>query len=824
MVLMAGKGRAECLRICAGVLAPAGLAVLLILHLAGCGNDGAPPILTVDPPEIQLAQDDSSGAFTIRNAGGGMLHWDLRSDAPWALPEIDRGVTAAEERVGFAILDDSLAAGPAVARIAIASDGGADTVRIRPWPLLQASPDTLRFADSLLYGAIVLENSGSVSLSWSAGTDQPWIALDRTAGLLAAPRETLHVTVTRAGFPQGLYTGGVRVGAGAYGEDTVGVIMFVGLAGTLQGQVYHSDTRMPIEGVSVRLADLGDVTDALGRYLLTGVPAGTRWLRAEKAGYTSYGAAITMTEEGLVHDLELFSGLYRHRVGGALTNSAGNAIARAQVVLMNPDGSTSQITGTTDTQGHYLLEGIPAGLRAIRWTHGLYQDSTRLVQVDGDAAGIDGQLRARALPPPFIPDGPDLARRDCRNVQVAWPERSEDTVAGYRVERAPFSLDEYADVSGLLGTTGFFEDQGPTAGAYSYRVRTVNIDGLAGEPSPAAEIVLYPWARMLSMLPSGYTPRWGHTAVLNPENRRMYLFGGTGCETGHCGEDFHDVWQVDLETFACQQVDTIGGRPSPDKRYDHTAILDEPRGRMVIFGGRSLRDQDGMSDTWAFDLSTMLWTQLDVGGPAPPQRWGHAGVYDALDDRMIIHGGRSGANALADVWAFDLAAERWTLIRPGTPGGPGEQPAGRGDHGFAWVDEPGRRWLVVFGGAADAFTVHQDTWAFDLDGLRWVPLPDAPGLIADPGVIYDANHHRLLAWGGRNPLTGLPETEMYALELDPDPRWNVLDDGLEPYVPPARFGHAAVYDRDGRGMVISAGNLPVESVLGDDVWSFCLSE
>ncbi|MFH1144079.1 MAG: kelch repeat-containing protein [Candidatus Eisenbacteria bacterium] len=806
-------------------LVAAGGMALIALH-PGCSGDHRPAVLSVDPEVIQLNEGDVGGAFTIRNAGGGTLHWLLRSEAPWAVPETSRGITLLEETtIPFAIAGESLSVGPSTAVVRIESNGGAASVLIRMWQALAVAPDSLVLSDSLTEGSIVLENPSGASLSWIAAVDRPWLGIEKPSGVLAAPAETVRVSVSRAGLDAGLYQGSVRVDAGAYGQDTVDVFMSVGSFATVWGHVFHRSSRIPISGVQVRTAGKVAVSDDEGFYSLGNISPGTRWLNAERDGYETYGESVTTTLAGLQHDIELFSEIYQHQVSGVVSNHLDHPISEAEVVLLNPDGSASTIQAATGSAGRFQMAGVPQGTRAIRLSQRLYHSRAETVIVNGEIEQLELRLSALSLPPPVVSRGPEVGRHGCRIVQVSWPPRREETVAGYRVLRALEDAGEYADISGFLEPGILtFDDPDVAQGAYGYRVLTVNIDGVAGSPSPMTSVEVRPWSLLRPNEFFDPSARWGHSAVL-ADDHHMYIYAGTGCESGACGTDFRDLWGFDFATHEWTRVDDRGG--PQEKRMGHSAIYDRPRNRIVIFGGGKTTNQTGMNDTWAVDLATRAWTRLNLGGAAPRPRFGHTAIRDSLNDRMIVYGGRTGNLALNDVWSFDLITERWEMLRSGAPDELVEQPAPRSHHCAVLVQQPGRHWMVVYGGWLSPSAAHRDSWAFDLDAGTWIRLPDGPGARALHVAVFATNRQWMVIYGGRENGYGPLLADVHVLALEADPTWMALDLGTGADIPPPRFGAAALFDPSDLGMVVTGGNLSsLEGGLevSNEVWTICLAD
>ncbi|MCK4412817.1 MAG: hypothetical protein KAY32_04670 [Candidatus Eisenbacteria sp.] len=794
------------------------LAVLSVVVLvASCSDDSSqPPVLLLEPAAIHLAPGDSAGVFTVRNGGGGVLTWSLTNTAGWFDPEISSGETARETIVAFAIDHDSIWVGPPTAIVALASNGGDEQLAVHMWQALRATPDTLIFSDSLFARTIELCNDGDDPLPWSAELEGGWLDVDHRDGVLGEAPDTLRFSVSREGLAQGDYSGTVRIDAGGYGRDTIPVLMSVSLAGTVSGHVFHAETEIPVSGARVILLGFEDLTDEEGAFFFTGMPVGSRVLRATREGYGSVEEVVEIPESGLVHDLWLSTDTYAHRVSGRLINAEGVPIYRATGVLLNPDRSATALVDETDLVGYYQIERVPEGVREIRWTHGLYFEQITVFEVSGGDQEHDVQLTARPLPPPFLPDGPGVERFDCREIHVEWPIRLEETVGGYRVYRSPAGQDAYADVSGLIDRQqGTFIDRDLGEGQYLYRVVTENIDQLTGAASPPGEVAVEPWL-ILNDGDQGLLERWGQTMIYCSERNSLIVFAGTGCESGDCGHDYRDVWELALDDSQWQRID-IGGNIR--KRFSHTAIYDVSRNRMIVYGGKEyFAPEEGYGDTWAFDLASQTWSKLDDGAEGPSSRWGHTAIWDSARDRMVIYGGTrmDSGGRLNDVWAFDLATDTWELVHTGEPGELPIQPDARANHAAVHVRDAQRDWMVVYGGDVDYFTFHQDTWALDLVTGSWIPLPAGPGFRAYCVAVYSPARGEVLIYGGRDEQIAL--ADMHALVMDPVPHWELRGDGTEPGTPGPRYGLSAVFDPD-LGMMVFGGNTMI--AITHDAWAYC---
>jgi hypothetical protein len=784
------------------------IAIALVALAAHCSEEARPPVLQLDPALVTLVPGDSTGAFTVSNAGGGTLTWQLQTDAPWLRLDAREGSTTASQSTVFGIHRASLRQGPPRATIAVGSNGGDGQVGVRMWPALAVHPDTVDLRDTLRTASIRLMNTAADTVWWTASAAPEWLSVAPSGGTLVDAPESLEVRVRRADLAAGDYAGEVRIDAGAYGRDTVRVAMRVPPMGDVTGRVFFVGTRIPIPGVEVRVEEAVDTTDAGGAFTLRGVPLGDQRLEAHRAGFDDLLQPVRVSDSGTYLELAMATAAHVHDVTGRAVNRLGNGAGSVRVALLNPDDSESGIHALTAHDGTYTLSGVPEGTQRLRWSGYLYEARVSSLSV-GPGAVHEVQLVARPLEPPYMPAGPTLRQIDCTSIRVGWSRRNEETVGGYRVERADYSGGDYRDVSGTVGAAEtHFDDRTADGSGFRYRVRTENIDGAVGEPTPHHALTLGDWFLLNDGLVGPYE-RWGHAAVYDPRDHRMLIFGGIGCIGAECGKLFNDTWALDLSSY---EWDTLDVGTGPAKRQDHHGIYDARRHRLVVFGGRDLAG--AFDDTWALDIASLTWTRLEDGRAAPPARYGHAMVWDEAGDRMIVYGGEQ-TEALNDVWAFDLATNAWTRLRTGEYGELDPQPDARGFPGA--VADPARRRLIVHGGVHAGTIVHRDTWALDLATATWTRLPDGPSPRFGPAGVYDSAHDRVLLYGGSQGDVHFDD--LIALHLAAEPFWEEIGDGPAGAGPGVRFYQSAIEDPVRNGLIMFGGHMG--TALDARTWAYC---
>jgi hypothetical protein len=161
----------------------------------------------------------------------------------------------------------------------------------------------------------------------------------------------------------------------------------------------------------------------------------------------------------------------------------------------------------------------------------------------------------------------------------------------------------------------------------------------------------------------------------------------------------------------------------------------------------------------ALAQSTLNWTQATPGSPSPSARSGHAMVFDAARQKVIVFGGLDATgNFLNDMWQWDLATQSWSLVPPATSSVP------RPRANFALAYDVNRSKIVLYGGNVPVDTNNNvgivgDTWEFDSATLTWTQIPASTlfyvGLWGAQAA-YDPNLRQVILFGGQ-PYWGIPE-------------------------------------------------------------------
>ncbi len=288
---------------------------------------------------------------------------------------------------------------------------------------------------------------------------------------------------------------------------------------------------------------------------------------------------------------------------------------------------------------------------------------------------------------------------------------------------------------------------------------------------------------------SGAQPsaRFAHGAAMDTLRHRMLVFGGS--------LGANETWALALDgTPAWRKLSTLGAMPA---RASHALVADARQGRLLMIGGRD--SVSAHCDVWQMRVREGgIWLTLPISGDSPPPRWNHIAVLDSSRNRVIVHGGRGASGLLGDLWALDLGnVPSWHEIAA-----PGDAPSPRESHAAA-ID-PARDALLIFGGADP--DLRDDLFRLSLSGppqwSRVAPAGGPPAPRRDHTLLLDSPQDRLILFGGSGAGGALDD--LWRLDLAGATQWTPLIPGGDD--PGPRSGHTAVYDGLRERMVIFGGD------------------
>jgi hypothetical protein len=183
-----------------------------------------------------------------------------------------------------------------------------------------------------------------------------------------------------------------------------------------------------------------------------------------------------------------------------------------------------------------------------------------------------------------------------------------------------------------------------------------------------------------------------------------------------------------LSVFGTAEWTPVSYAPLPSLRQSPSTTFDSTRRRVLLFGGWNY--PTAFNDLWAWDPVSGAFSQVITNGQSPTGRQFPGLAYDGRADALLLYGGNQmgAVGDLSDFWRLDLATGSWTEITP-----QGSWPGNLNlSHGFAAIDAPRRKLVLVGGRSSTSDSV--EVWEWDLDQQTWnqaasLPVTSAYGVV-----------------------------------------------------------------------------------------------
>ncbi|ETV77774.1 hypothetical protein, variant [Aphanomyces astaci] len=282
--------------------------------------------------------------------------------------------------------------------------------------------------------------------------------------------------------------------------------------------------------------------------------------------------------------------------------------------------------------------------------------------------------------------------------------------------------------------------------------------------------------------------RAGHATVLGP-NRKLCIVGGQG-PTATNTTRLADLVVVDLSTQDQSSVQL----DMPPRMY-HSAVYDSVQDKMFVFGGRTSPTKP-LGDLWTVDIAHGVAVPVTTQGTPPCPRWSHTATW--VDGKLVVVGGRDATSVLNDVYvlSFTTSPPTWHQLAS-------SDDARRFRHAAVAVGSC----IYVFGGWQELDPNSQCTLncitVLDTKTGAWSQLActgAAPSARASAALCVVDNQHILLSGG--TSTTGPCHDQLYSIDVQTKTwkQWpSFPSDAL-------LVNHTMTYDEEAKAVVVVGGS------------------
>jgi len=228
------------------------------------------------------------------------------------------------------------------------------------------------------------------------------------------------------------------------------------------------------------------------------------------------------------------------------------------------------------------------------------------------------------------------------------------------------------------------------------------------------------------------------------------LYGGEEPNASGVGQlVYYDTWLLNLTTDLWTRVN-LPGPPEPGPLYGASLVWNPDPAVFLLFGGC-----EPCSDTvWAFSPVSQTWSTLASSSPPPRARMSAVWSWDPMQRIDLLFGGRNSTDEFNDTYLFDPTSSTWTRVT--TP----LAPSPRSEIAADFLAVPANETLLVTGGT-DGASILPDVWRLSpvANLTVWVTNVSSGQGIANATVGVEGEPFLVTNSAGAAQVNGVPATE-----------------------------------------------------------------
>ncbi len=171
----------------------------------------------------------------------------------------------------------------------------------------------------------------------------------------------------------------------------------------MEGYTNFAGTSIPVPGVEVTMGKFSVVSDGQGYYRIEHLKEGSTVVTATKDGYEDFESVVYVDNPKSTYQISLASPTKTHLVSGTIKTVDNIAYEGLKVVLLNPDGSESDLFGFTNDGGAFSIVTVPKGKREILirtdapGSHFLNDSVIYQIDLDGSGKSYDARIKIKRM-------------------------------------------------------------------------------------------------------------------------------------------------------------------------------------------------------------------------------------------------------------------------------------------------------------------------------------------------------------------------------------------------------------------------------------------
>jgi uncharacterized protein (TIGR02145 family) len=132
--------------------------------------------------------------------------------------------------------------------------------------------------------------------------------------------------------------------------------------GNLEGSLFFNKTKIPVENAKIKIKKKEGTSDSQGIFSISDIPVGNHQVEITKSGFDSYTKDVSIFENETTEIIaEVTSEQFTCKLTGSVIDQDGNKMNALEVIILNPDGSYSELVTRTNSSGSFSIDDVPFG-------------------------------------------------------------------------------------------------------------------------------------------------------------------------------------------------------------------------------------------------------------------------------------------------------------------------------------------------------------------------------------------------------------------------------------------------------------------------------
>lgn len=136
--------------------------------------------------------------------------------------------------------------------------------------------------------------------------------------------------------------------------------------GIIYGNIYFTGTTIPVSEVVVEVNGMKDTSSVIGFYRINNIVQGEHLLQTNRKAFGAFESKVTISSVSAELNIQLSSDIFTSSIQGQISgNQTKNPIPDLILIILNPNGTKSELQAVSNDSGEYYIDSVPQGERTI---------------------------------------------------------------------------------------------------------------------------------------------------------------------------------------------------------------------------------------------------------------------------------------------------------------------------------------------------------------------------------------------------------------------------------------------------------------------------